>query len=162
MFEASRDYYKALEVDKRAAEREIRDRWTKWAADYRPSVEPAYNQMFIDRLHAFNVIGCPEVRKQYDHARRQLKSQKAATTPADEAAVLAQALPYTHGYGNCIPGFDILMTNKSYSMDAPGGIHVEYREQTRKVKHRSGPTDRQVNMDDFFCQATPATRVAWQ
>ena len=65
------DYYKALGVDKKATAEEIKKAYRKLARQYHPDRNPgdkASESRFKDISQAYDVLGDPEKRKQYDSA----------------------------------------------------------------------------------------------
>jgi molecular chaperone DnaJ len=65
----SEDYYKTLEVDKKASAEEIKKAYRKLARRYHPDRNPDDKQAearFKEISHAYDVVGDPEKRKQYD------------------------------------------------------------------------------------------------
>src|ERR1700692_4620947 len=65
------DYYKTLGVDKKATAEEIKKAYRKLARQYHPDRNPDDKQSesrFKDISQAYDVVGDPEKRKQYDSA----------------------------------------------------------------------------------------------
>jgi molecular chaperone DnaJ len=65
----SEDFYKTLEVDKKASAEEIKKAYRKLARRYHPDRNPDDKQAearFKEISHAYDVLGDPEKRKQYD------------------------------------------------------------------------------------------------
>jgi molecular chaperone DnaJ len=63
------DYYKALEVDKKATPEEIKKSYRKLARKYHPDRNQGDKQAearFKESSQAHDVLGDPEKRKQYD------------------------------------------------------------------------------------------------
>jgi molecular chaperone DnaJ len=63
------DYYKTLEVDKRASAEEVKKAYRKLARRYHPDRNPGDKQAearFKEISQAYDVLGDPEKRKQYD------------------------------------------------------------------------------------------------
>lgn len=64
-----KDYYKVLEVDKKASDDEIKKSYKKLAKKYHPDVNknPEAEKKFKDLSEAYNVLGDPEKRRKYDN-----------------------------------------------------------------------------------------------
>src|SRR6201997_4187759 len=65
------DYYKALGVDKKASADEIKKAYRKLARQYHPDRNPddkAAEERFKEISQAYDVLGDPDKRKQYDSA----------------------------------------------------------------------------------------------
>ncbi|HEV2980451.1 MAG TPA: DnaJ domain-containing protein, partial [Solirubrobacteraceae bacterium] len=65
------DYYKALGVDKKATADEIKKAYRKLARQYHPDRNPddkAAEERFKEISQAYDVLGDPDKRKQYDSA----------------------------------------------------------------------------------------------
>lgn len=64
-----KDYYKILEVDKKASEDEIKKSYKKLAKKYHPDVNksPEAEKKFKDISEAYNVLQDPEKRRKYDN-----------------------------------------------------------------------------------------------
>ena len=66
---ARADYYKALGVDKKASQAEIKKAYRKLARQYHPDQNPgdaSAEERFKEISQAYDVLGDPEKRKQYD------------------------------------------------------------------------------------------------
>lgn len=66
---AKKDYYKVLEVDKKASDADIKKAFRKLARKYHPDVNPNNKEAeakFKEINEAYEVLGDPEKRKQYD------------------------------------------------------------------------------------------------
>src|ERR1700732_4879952 len=64
------DYYKTLGVDKKASAEEIKKAYRKLARQYHPDRNPddkAAETRFKDISQAYDVLGDPDKRKQYDN-----------------------------------------------------------------------------------------------
>ena len=103
-----KDYYKVLGVDKKAAQDEIKKAYRKLAVKYHPdknqgSKEKESEEKFKEISEAYNVIGDPEKRKQYDQLGADWKQyQNAGFDPS---------------------GFSGGSTGGAYA----GGTHYEYQ-----------------------------------
>jgi len=64
----ARDYYKTLEVDRKASQEEIKRAYRKLARRYHPDTnkEAGAEERFKEVSEAYDVLGDPEKRKQYD------------------------------------------------------------------------------------------------
>ncbi len=64
-----KDYYKVLEVDKKASDEEIKKSYKKLAKKYHPDVNksPEAEKKFKDISEAYNVLGDAEKRRKYDN-----------------------------------------------------------------------------------------------
>ncbi|HRP02310.1 MAG TPA: DnaJ C-terminal domain-containing protein [Candidatus Kapabacteria bacterium] len=64
-----KDYYKVLEVEKKANEEEIKKSYKKLAKKYHPDVNknPEAERKFKDISEAYNVLSDPEKRRKYDN-----------------------------------------------------------------------------------------------
>ncbi len=64
-----KDYYKVLEVDKKANEDDIKKSYKKLAKKYHPDVNknPEAEKKFKDISEAYNVLSDPEKRRKYDN-----------------------------------------------------------------------------------------------
>src|ERR1700736_5966957 len=65
------DYYKTLGVDKKASAEEIKKAYRKLARQYHPDRNPddkAAEERFKEISQAYDVLGDPDKRKQYDSA----------------------------------------------------------------------------------------------
>jgi len=64
-----KDYYKVLEVDKKASEDEIKKSYKKLAKKYHPDVNksPEAEKKFKDISEAYTVLSDPEKRRKYDN-----------------------------------------------------------------------------------------------
>ena len=65
---ARKDYYKILELDKKASQQEIKKAFRKQARKYHPDVseDPKAREKFTDLAEAYEVLNDPERRKLYD------------------------------------------------------------------------------------------------
>src|SRR5919206_4654231 len=66
---ATKDPYKALGVDKKASEDEIKKAYRKLARQYHPDRnpnDPAAEERFKEIQQAYSILSDPEKRKQYD------------------------------------------------------------------------------------------------
>jgi len=64
-----KDYYKVLDVDKNATQKEIKSAYRKLAREHHPDVnpdDPDAQERFKDINEAYQVLGDPEKRKKYD------------------------------------------------------------------------------------------------
>ena len=67
-----RDYYAMLDVDKGASQKELKKAYRKLAQQYHPDRNPGDNaaeDRFKELNEAYDVVGDPETRKEYDHVR---------------------------------------------------------------------------------------------
>jgi molecular chaperone DnaJ len=65
-----KDYYKVLGVSDQASEKEIGKAYRKLAKQYHPDANPGAEDQFKDVSAAYDVLGDPEKRKEYDEVRR--------------------------------------------------------------------------------------------
>ena len=65
-----KDYYKVLGVSDQATEKEIGKAYRKLAKQYHPDANPGAEDQFKDVSAAYDVLGDPERRKEYDEVRR--------------------------------------------------------------------------------------------
>lgn len=64
-----KDYYKILGLDRKASQQEIKKAFRRLAREYHPDVSkhrPDHNEKFKDVAEAYEVLGDPERRRQYD------------------------------------------------------------------------------------------------
>ncbi|KDN44129.1 chaperone J-domain-containing protein, partial [Tilletiaria anomala UBC 951] len=66
LVEAARDYYKILDVDRSASERDIKRAYRKKAQKLHPDKHPDKESEFIDVSDAYQTLSDPELRKVYD------------------------------------------------------------------------------------------------
>jgi molecular chaperone DnaJ len=64
------DYYKALGVSENATEKELRRAYRKLAKQYHPDQNPGSEERFKEISAAYDVLGDPDKRKEYDEVRR--------------------------------------------------------------------------------------------
>jgi molecular chaperone DnaJ len=64
------DYYKVLGVSDQATEKEITRAYRKLAKQYHPDANPGSEDKFKEISAAYDVLGDPERRKEYDEVRR--------------------------------------------------------------------------------------------
>jgi molecular chaperone DnaJ len=64
------DYYKTLGVSDKATEKELRRAYRKLAKQYHPDSNPGSEDRFKEISAAYDVLGDPEKRKEYDEVRR--------------------------------------------------------------------------------------------
>ena len=96
---ASKDYYEALGVDRKASADEIKRAYRKLARQYHPDRNPgdkAAEERFKEISQAHDVLGDPEKRKQYDRGTgpfagggRARAGSPAASTPAALGDILS-------------------------------------------------------------------------
>jgi molecular chaperone DnaJ len=65
-----KDYYKALGVSDKASDKEITRAYRKLAKQYHPDANPGTEERFKDISAAYDVLGDPDRRKEYDEVRR--------------------------------------------------------------------------------------------
>jgi molecular chaperone DnaJ len=65
-----KDYYKALGVSDSASDKEITRAYRKLAKQYHPDANPGSEDRFKDISAAYDVLGDPAKRKEYDEVRR--------------------------------------------------------------------------------------------
>lgn len=70
-----KDFYKILEVDPSASDKEISSAYRKLAKKYHPDLNPGAEAKFKDISLAYEVLSNPEKRKEYDQIRELTKSQ---------------------------------------------------------------------------------------
>ena len=64
------DYYKVLGVSDKATDKELRHAYRKLAKDFHPDSRPGSEEKFKAVSAAYDVLGDPEKRKEYDEVRR--------------------------------------------------------------------------------------------
>jgi len=64
------DYYKVLGVSDKATDKELRRAYRKLAKDFHPDSHPGSEEKFKAVSAAYDVLGDPEKRKEYDEVRR--------------------------------------------------------------------------------------------
>jgi molecular chaperone DnaJ len=64
------DYYKTLGVSDKANEKELRRAYRKLAKEFHPDSHPGSEDRFKEISAAYDVLGDPEKRKEYDEVRR--------------------------------------------------------------------------------------------
>ena len=64
------DYYKVLGVSDKATDKELRRAYRKLAKEYHPDSHPGSEERFKAVSAAYDVLGDPEKRKEYDEVRR--------------------------------------------------------------------------------------------
>jgi len=64
------DYYKTLGVSDKATEKELRRAYRKLAKEFHPDSHPGSEERFKEISAAYDVLGDPEKRKEYDEVRR--------------------------------------------------------------------------------------------
>ncbi len=69
-----KDYYKVLGVTKTATDREITRAYRKLAKQYHPDTNPGKEDLFKDISAAYDVLGDPAKRKEYDEVRSMASS----------------------------------------------------------------------------------------
>lgn len=69
-----KDYYKVLGVSKSATDKEITRAYRKLAKQYHPDSNPGQEDKFKDVSAAYEVLGDPAKRKEYDEARTMVSS----------------------------------------------------------------------------------------
>jgi len=65
-----KDYYKVLGVSEKATEKEIKAAYRKLSKQYHPDASGGNEERFKEISAAFDVVGDPEKRKEYDEVRR--------------------------------------------------------------------------------------------
>src|SRR5438445_5802931 len=65
-----KDYYKVLGVPEHATPKEIKAAYRRLSKQYHPDQNPGSEERFKDVSAAYDVIGDPEKRTQYDEMRR--------------------------------------------------------------------------------------------
>lgn len=69
-----KDYYKVLGVSKTASDKEITRAYRKLAKQYHPDTNPGKEDLFKDVSAAYEVLGDPAKRKEYDQVRAMASS----------------------------------------------------------------------------------------
>src|ERR1700720_573242 len=64
------DYYKVLGVSPETTEKEITRAYRKLAKQYHPDANPGSEERFKEIAAAYDVLGDPQRRKEYDEVRR--------------------------------------------------------------------------------------------
>ena len=64
------DYYKTLGVSDKATDKELRRAYRKLAKQFHPDSNPGSEERFKEISAAYDVLGDPEKRKEYDEVRR--------------------------------------------------------------------------------------------
>ena len=64
------DYYKVLGVSQNASEKELTRAYRKLAKQYHPDANPGAEERFKEITAAYDVLGDPDKRKEYDEVRR--------------------------------------------------------------------------------------------
>ncbi|MGH9285392.1 MAG: DnaJ domain-containing protein, partial [Acidimicrobiales bacterium] len=65
-----KDYYKVLGVPEAATEKDITRAYRRLAKRYHPDANPGSEDKFKDLAAAYDVLGDPAKRKEYDEVRR--------------------------------------------------------------------------------------------
>src|SRR5947207_15343329 len=65
-----KDYYKVLGVSDTASDQEIGKAYRKLAKQYHPDANPGSEERFKEISAAYDVLGDPDRRKEYDEVRR--------------------------------------------------------------------------------------------
>jgi molecular chaperone DnaJ len=65
-----KDYYKVLGVSPKAQEKEITSAYRRLAKKYHPDANPGAEDRFKEISAAYDVLGDPPKRKEYDEVRR--------------------------------------------------------------------------------------------
>ncbi|ACU54866.1 chaperone protein DnaJ [Acidimicrobium ferrooxidans DSM 10331] len=65
-----KDYYKILGVPETASEKDIQRAYRKLARQYHPDANPGHEERFKEVSAAYDVLGDPAKRKEYDEVRR--------------------------------------------------------------------------------------------
>lgn len=81
---ATKDYYKTLGVDKKATAEQIKSAFRKQARKYHPDANkgnPEAEQRFKELSEAYDVLGDPKKRAEYDNPINQFRSAGAAGNP---------------------------------------------------------------------------------
>lgn len=64
-----KDYYKILEVEEKASQQDIKKSYRTLSKKYHPDVNPEGGEKFKDISEAYDIIGNPEKREQYDQTK---------------------------------------------------------------------------------------------
>lgn len=64
-----KDYYKILEVEEKASQQDIKKSYRTLSKKYHPDINPEGGEQFKDIAEAYNTIGNPEKRVQYDQTK---------------------------------------------------------------------------------------------
>jgi molecular chaperone DnaJ len=65
-----KDYYSVLGVSQNATEKELTRAYRKLAKQYHPDTNPGAEERFKEITAAYDVVGDPEKRKEYDEVRK--------------------------------------------------------------------------------------------
>ena len=64
-----KDYYKILEVEEKASQQDIKKSYRTLSKKYHPDVNPEGGDKFKDIAEAYDTIGNPDKRAQYDQTK---------------------------------------------------------------------------------------------
>ena len=64
-----KDYYKILEVEEKASQQDIKKSYRTLSKKYHPDINPEGSEQFKDIAEAYDTIGNPEKRVQYDQTK---------------------------------------------------------------------------------------------